>query len=262
MKRQLNLYGFRLIQRGDNKGYFFQPEYRRSDITTARNIVRIGAPKKRKIIDDGVACKRNTRRRPAADDVDDAEEDTIDPYLHVSSESEHDDNICDNIQIRHDDKDDWGRDGGDEISPTIPVQHTIYSSSSSSNDHHSNHNNSTFRPSALSSRLGFNMNLLNRFPKSNYSNHQPSHPNPPVVIVAVPHPAADEASSNEQGSHSNQPVTYGDIDSMSSDLYAIGPSFPNDKMMFPCSSTSQEEECGYNVKAFNIDEMLEFLDTL
>lgn len=258
VKRQLNLYGFRLIQRGDNKGYFFQPEYRRSDITTARNIVRIGAPKKRKFTDDSAmsACKRHTRRGRVTDDTDYAEEDA---YMHVSSESEQDDNVCENIQTQHNDYDYLGREGGDEVSSTIPVVHTnviICSSKGNCNEGNYNSNHSAFRPSALSSRLGFNMNLLNRF--NSKSNPQPvdqqpnpNHPNAPVV---VPRPDVVEAS-NEQDKYS-QLLTYGDIDSTSSDLYAIGPSFPQDKMMI---TTSQ---CGYNVKAFNIDEMLEFLDTL
>jgi hypothetical protein len=180
--------------------------------------------------------------------------------MHVSSDSEQDDNGCDNIQTQHNDYDYLGRDCGDKVISTIPVAHTnaiICSSRGNCNDSDYNSNHSAFRPSALSSRLGFYMNLLNRFhsksnPQPLAQQPNPNHPNPSVV---VPRPDVVEASSIEQDKYS-QPLTYGDIDSMSSDHYAIGPSFPQDRMMI---TTSQ---CGYNVKAFDIDEMLEFLDTL
>jgi len=240
VKRQLNLYGFRLIQRGDNKGYFFQPQYRRSDITTARNIVRVGAPKKRKS-SDGVmsACKRHTRAVAAAEDADYADDDVSDPYLHVSSESEQEDNISDSIHQRHHE---------DEITPNIIVSATTTCSDKSGSNSTSNQSSlGAFRPSALSSRLGFNMNLLNRYP-SHSANNQPSQ-------VYQHKPSAMSSSIQQE---SSQLSTYGDIDSTSSDLYAIGPSFPDRDydMMVP------SQDGGYNVKSFNVDEMLEFLDNL
>ena len=202
--------------------------------------MRVGAPQKRKS-SDGVmsACKRHTRAVAAAEDADYADDDVVDPYLHVSSESEQED-LIDNVHHHV-----------DESSPIIPASTTTNSSSdkNSSNSASSQSSLGAFRPSALSSRLGFNMNLLNRYPS--YSTYHPAQPNPSAM------PSRPAVAPIEQGS-SSQLSTYGDIESTSSDLYAIGPSF-SDKdydMMIP------SQDGGYNVKSFNVDEMLEFLDTL
>lgn len=47
MKRQLNLYGFKYMHRGDNKGCFYNPQFRRGNFESAKSIVRYSAHKRK-----------------------------------------------------------------------------------------------------------------------------------------------------------------------------------------------------------------------
>mmetsp|Transcript_34297 Transcript_34297/g.49842 ORF Transcript_34297/g.49842 Transcript_34297/m.49842 type:complete len:213 (+) Transcript_34297:415-1053(+) len=130
----------------------------------------------------------------------------------------------------------------------------------------------SLRPSALSSRLGFNMDLLNKFhstakyePSANYQ-HQPQQVHQPEQQV------------------NNRFQTYSDIDMLDSELYRIGPppstSFSHDSAsnMTDDDSMSMGEECkqlsskvifcpngngdGDSKHAINVEDMLAFLEHL
>ena len=260
MKRQLNLYGFRIIQRGDSKGYFFQSNFQRSDIVKAHNIVRVATPKKRKIVEvaditrklrrtsnrfinggvdlDGDYLNDHTLSLYGVSDnesEDEGEQNRMDVSRYSSSHSSHSDHM---------------------VHLDAPIQNTMVSAPASAPVYTlpsapailAAQPPNGFRLSALSSRLGFNVNLMDKF----YGGDNQRRPVEPVPTLSC--------------SRLEDMVlpTFDDIDNLCSDLYTIGP--PTDSQrsaMFdlgPCGGRSAEN--AYGRKDFNVDEMLEFLGHL
>jgi len=248
VKRQLNLYGFRLIQRGENKGFFFQQSFRRDDIITAQNLVRVVTPKKKRAcsgvnLSTAKLAKLNRSSKLCA--TSDA---MLNEILHGTSiklcKSDSEEESDDETEMTHSQpySHQLGFDlkGVSDGKPTtVKLEQEITSP----------YENNTLpipiqvrypqairsipppkieplRPSALSSRLGFNMDLLNRFqPTSKFAPQQ-------SIVYQQHYPQA-----------TNRFQTYSDIDLLDSELYRIGP--PPSSVSLPLNtsvSTTNEDE--------------------
>lgn len=301
VKRQLNLYGFRLIQRGENKGYFFQQSFRRDDILTAQNLVRVATPKKKRVCSGGNMSAAKLAKQNRTSKLNATSDAMLDDILHGSSfkfsksdseEESEDENETNESQqfshqlgidlksvslfydgkpIKQEDLTSYGTASG-PIPIIVRYPQVIKSTPPPKME--------PMRPSALSSRLGFNMDLLSKFRAT--AKFEPHQPQQSTMFQHQP------VQQNQHEQPVNRFQTYSDIDLLDSELYRIGP--PLSTATGPCEhescrttsstiaedgSESMGEDCKQltpkmiycpggdgDGRSISVEDMLAFLDRL
>lgn len=254
VKRQLNLYGFRLNQRGEYKGYFFQPNFRRDDMLAAQAIARVATPKKKRVNNSSIS---KTSKRPRSNDVNDIHDGTSDTDSESESEeSDKNANLngskCEG-NIRQSSL--TSRLGVDLKGVNLKLN-TVFPQASSNPVDNSGHliqnfrsnpnvgqprpynfndivmqagllalAEPTLRPSVLSSRLGFDLASLRKNASLQRS-----------VLSTVTHDYVQQPPTH-------QPKTYENIDEPECDLYKIGP--PSNPLNDFCMNNPQFFESQY-----------------
>lgn len=145
MKRQLNLYGFKFITKGEDKGYFFHPNFKKYDENNSKKLVRAITEKKEKNEESSSKAKTTADKSMSVDC----------PFLFNFDNGN---DIFDNEEIDVDDC----------------CQFTSSSSSTVVKEEVIQNTKQTSLPSSLSMRLGFNSNFYPQNPSlgSNQLNSQ------------------------------------------------------------------------------------------